>query len=115
MAQMPKRLPADGVPSAAPYDRPSSADKATDALNSEIAALGDLDLYKLRERWLRFYHRPAPRFFRRDLLIRGIAYEMQAKAFGGSRPKPGASCKGSLPQPRAVRASLPPISPVACA
>src|SRR5688572_10573405 len=87
MAQMPKRLPPDGIPSAAPYDRTASADKATDALNSEIAALGDLDLYELRARWLTFYHRPAPRFFRRDLLIRGIAYEMQAKVYGGLSPK----------------------------
>jgi hypothetical protein len=87
MVRMPKRLPADGVPSAAPYDRTASAEKATDALNSEIADLGDLDLYELRERWAKFYHRPAPRFFRRDLLIRGIAYEMQAKVFGGLSPK----------------------------
>lgn len=64
-------------------DPPQSGDPISDTLRREIAALGDLDLYELRARWLTFYHRPAPRFFRRDLLIRGIAYEMQAKVYGG--------------------------------
>ena len=56
-------------------------------LNQEIAALGGLDLVALRTLWGKLYRFPAPRFFRRDLLIRGIAYQMQVKVYGGLSPK----------------------------
>lgn len=51
-------------------------------LATEIAALEGLDLEALRTLWRKQYRAAAPRFFRRELLIRGIAYEMQAKTFG---------------------------------
>jgi hypothetical protein len=49
----------------------------------EIAGLGDFGLAELRTRWQGLYGRPAPRFFRRKLLIRGLAYQMQVKIYGG--------------------------------
>ncbi|HEX2552748.1 MAG TPA: DUF2924 domain-containing protein [Microvirga sp.] len=49
----------------------------------EIAGLGSLDLADLRQRWQRLYGTPAPASFRRDLLVRAIAYQMQVKAYGG--------------------------------
>src|SRR5690606_35738934 len=58
-----------------------------DRLSTEIAALEGLDLASLRTLRKTLYRQPAPRLFRRELLIRGIAYEMQAKAYGGLSPK----------------------------
>jgi hypothetical protein len=54
-----------------------------DALRAKIGTLEALSLQDLRTEWRKLYHRTAPRFFRRELLIRGIAYELQAKVFGG--------------------------------
>jgi hypothetical protein len=43
-------------------------------LDAEIAQLRDLDITELRARWQKLYGRPAPKTFRRNLLIRGVAY-----------------------------------------
>ncbi|MGE0524318.1 MAG: DUF2924 domain-containing protein [Variibacter sp.] len=43
----------------------------------------DLGLDELRQRWKALYGRPAPKFFRRKLLVRAVAYQMQVNAFGG--------------------------------
>ena len=45
--------------------------------------LPDLGLAELRARWLKLYGTPAPKFFRRELLVRAVAYQMQVKAYGG--------------------------------
>jgi len=55
-------------------------------LESEIASLPDLGLVELRERWKKLYGCPAPKSFRRNLLTRAIAYQMQVEAYGGLRP-----------------------------
>ena len=52
-------------------------------LEAEIAALPDLGLAELRKRWRKLYGRPAPKFFRRNLLIRGLAYQMRVEVNGG--------------------------------
>ncbi len=57
-----------------------------EALRSEIAALDDLDLDALRGRWRELYRTAAPPGFRRDLLIRAIAYKLQEKVHGGLAP-----------------------------
>jgi hypothetical protein len=53
------------------------------ALEAEIARLPDLGLDELRRRWMALFGRPAPKFFRRKFLVRGIAYRMQVAAYGG--------------------------------
>lgn len=75
----PERLD-DIVPSAG---RPSTKHEA---LRSEIAALPHLELGELRQRWRTLYRTTAPPGFRRDLLIRAIAYKLQEKALGGLSP-----------------------------
>lgn len=52
-------------------------------LEAEIACLGDLGLEKLRARYIDLCGQPAPKVFRCKLLVRAIAYQMQAKAYGG--------------------------------
>jgi hypothetical protein len=53
------------------------------ALEAEIARLPDLGLVELRARWMQLYGRPVPKYFRHDLMVRAIAYQMQVKAYGG--------------------------------
>ena len=60
------------------------ARKLADAkLEAEIARLPDLGLIELRARWKTLFGLPAPKFFRRKLLVRAVAYQMQVKAYGG--------------------------------
>jgi len=54
--------------------------------NSEVsqllADLASLDLDSLRRRWRRFIGRPTPEHLPRQLLVRLIAYRIQAETFG---------------------------------
>src|SRR5258707_551610 len=54
-----------------------------ETLESEIAQLRDLDITELRKRWQKHYGRSAPKTFRRNLLIRGLAYQMRVEVYGG--------------------------------
>lgn len=60
--------------------RPSSVE---DRVRDEIAALDGMDLGDLRALWQKLYRTGAPKGFRRELLIRACAYQIQAKAYGG--------------------------------
>lgn len=61
----------------------AAAKQSPSTLDEELAALPSLDLATLRRRWIKLYGTPAPLTFRRDLLIRAIAYQMQVKVHGG--------------------------------
>lgn len=63
--------------------RPAPDPKTVEA---EIARLPDLGLAELRERWQALYGNPAPKTFRRGLLIRAVAYQMQIELYGGLSP-----------------------------
>lgn len=54
----------------------------TEGLLNELAALETMGAVRLRAEWRRVYRAPPPRFTA-DLLARGIAYALQAKALGG--------------------------------
>jgi hypothetical protein len=55
-------------------------------LESEIAALDELSRPALVARWQRLCRADPPKGLSQRLLIRGIAYEMQAKRYGGLKP-----------------------------
>lgn len=52
------------------------------ALQAEIADLADLDLHGLRVRWRKLMRKEAPEHLGRALLIRIIAYRLQARVYG---------------------------------
>ena len=52
----------------------------------QIGALADLPRPELVERWQRHYRTDPPKGISRRLLVRAIAYEMQAKRYGGQNP-----------------------------
>lgn len=52
-----------------------------------IRRLSDLNAWDLRNEWQRLHRMPPPMRISRDLLIRGIAYKLQERAYGGlSKP-----------------------------
>ncbi len=55
-------------------------------LEREIDALADLPRAELAERWRTHYCTDPPKGISRPLLVRAIAYEMQAKRYGGLKP-----------------------------
>jgi hypothetical protein len=59
---------------------------ANEALEADIARLPSLSLTELRTRWFEVYGTPAPKFFRRGLLVHAVAYQMQVKVYGGLSP-----------------------------
>ena len=60
----------------------SIGDTATQDIATEVAILANLDLYDLRVQWRKLMRKPAPEHLNRSLLMRIIAYRMQARAFG---------------------------------
>ena len=64
--------------------RPSSLDER---VHDDVEALHAMGLVELRALWQRLYRTVAPKGFRRELLIRACAYQIQAKAYGGLSPK----------------------------
>ncbi|MHA1560383.1 MAG: DUF2924 domain-containing protein [Alphaproteobacteria bacterium] len=59
---------------------------STARLEREIDALADLARSELVERWRTHYRTEPPKGISRSLLIRAVAYEMQAKRYGGLKP-----------------------------
>ncbi len=55
-------------------------------LEREIGALSDLPRPALGERWQWHYRTDPPKGISRPLLVRAIAYEIQAKRYGGLKP-----------------------------
>jgi len=56
------------------------------SLEARLETLLHLDVRTLRALWVEEFDRPAPAHFRRDLLIRAIAYRIQEREAGGLRP-----------------------------
>lgn len=61
----------------------SSDSSDREAVSGAVQALAALDTAELRARWLALKGAPAPKSFRRNLLRRALAHEMQVAAFGG--------------------------------
>jgi Protein of unknown function (DUF2924) len=53
-----------------------------DELDVEVARLRDLDVNELRGRWQAVFGRPAPAHLPRHLVLRMVAYQLQAERFG---------------------------------
>ena len=78
-------------------------------LELEIGALADLPRADLSERWQELYRCDPPKGLSTQLMIRSMAYEMQAKRFGGLKPatvrklrKFAGASNGSAEQRRSV-------------
>lgn len=65
----------------APDQRPA-APSLEERIAAEVAEVARLDLHELRIRWRKLFRSPAPPHLSRALLMRIIAYRIQANAFG---------------------------------
>jgi hypothetical protein len=61
--------------------------RAAARLEDRIASLGELSRHELVERWQAHFKAPPPKGIRRPLLMRALAYRLQAKRWGGLRPQ----------------------------
>ena len=59
-----------------------SGSRIEDEIARELAGLAELELEALRRQWRRLSGRPAPEHITKQVLIRMIAYRIQADAFG---------------------------------
>ena len=87
-------------------------------LELEIGALADLPRADLIERWQELYRCDPPKGLSTQLMIRSMAYEMQAKRFGGLKPatvrklrKFAGASNGSAEQRPSATPRTPPPDP----
>jgi hypothetical protein len=57
--------------------------KAAIDVAQALARLSELTIFELRGEWRRLHRMPPPMRLSRDLLIRGIIYQLQERAYGG--------------------------------
>jgi len=58
-------------------------DKAAIDIAKALVRLSELTIFELRGEWRRLHRMPPPMRLSRDLLIRGIIYQLQERAYGG--------------------------------
>ncbi len=72
-----------------PAGRPANADSRSsdassdDAVAVKLQALADMNYDALRAEWRRLYRAPPPKRVSRDLLMLGVAWKVQERAYGG--------------------------------
>src|ERR1700720_3178205 len=62
---------------------PADMDKAAIDIAKALVRLSELTIFELRGEWGRLHRWPPPMRLSRDLLIRGITYKLQERAYGG--------------------------------
>ncbi len=58
-------------------------DKAAFDVAKALVRLSEVTIFELRGEWRRLHRMPPPMRLSRDLLIRGIIYQLQERAYGG--------------------------------
>jgi hypothetical protein len=58
-------------------------DKAAIDVAQALVRLSELTIFELRGEWRRLHRVPPPMRLSRDLLVRGITYKLQERAYGG--------------------------------
>ncbi len=79
---MPTILTASGGASAASPTPASVQPSLEEQIAYEVAALKELDIHELRLRWRKLFRKSVPAHLPRYLVLRIIAYRIQANAFG---------------------------------
>lgn len=60
--------------------------RTSNQLKERLGELAKLGAPELRAEWTSVFGSPAPRRVSRDILLRGIAYRLQEKMYGGLKP-----------------------------
>src|SRR5271163_3541246 len=64
-------------------DARADMDRSAIDIAKALARLSELTIFELRGEWRRLHRMPPPMRLSRDLLIRGITYKLQERAYGG--------------------------------
>ena len=77
-------------------------------ITAELARLESLTNFELRGEWRRLHHMQPPKSLSRDLLLRGITYKIQERAFGALSKSVLRKISGATPEaPPGARRSAP--------
>ena len=87
-------------------------DKAAIDIVKSLVRLSELSNFELRGEWRRLHRTPPPMRLSRDLLIRGIIYQLQERAYGGLSKAAARKLEQAAAGPRSHGAAKPtqPIS-----
>jgi Protein of unknown function (DUF2924) len=87
-------------------------DKSAIDVAKALARLSEVTIFELREEWRRLHRLPPPMRLSRDLLIRGITYKLQERAYGGLSKAVARKLEQTSPDPLRWGATKPaqPIS-----
>ena len=87
-------------------------DKAAIDVAKALARLSALTIFELRGEWRRLHRMPPPMRLSRDLLIRGISYKLQERAYGGLSKATARKLERASADPlnRGAAKPAPPIS-----
>jgi Protein of unknown function (DUF2924) len=72
-----------------------------------LARLSELTIFELRGEWRRLHRMPPPMRLSRDLLIRGISYKLQERAYGGLSPATARKLEQAAADPQSRGAAKP--------
>jgi Protein of unknown function (DUF2924)/Protein of unknown function (DUF3489) len=75
--------PDDGAVIASKRGAVADMDKVAIDVAKALVRLSELTIFELRGEWRRLHRMPPPMRLSRDLLIRGISYKLQERAYGG--------------------------------
>ena len=82
--------------------------RASIDIAAELVRLEGLSNFELRGEWRRLHHMQPPKSLSRDLLLRGITYKIQERAFGGLSKSVLRKISGATPEaPPGARRSAP--------
>lgn len=66
---------------------PARVRLSPDNIEQEVEKLPTLSRPELAQKWIHFYGRPPPKYIKRGLIERAVAWQMQARVFGGLKPE----------------------------
>jgi hypothetical protein len=87
-------------------------DKSAIDVAGALVRLSELAIFELRGEWRRLHRMPPPMRLSRDLLIRGITYKLQERAYGGLSKATARKLEQAAADPlsRGAAKPTPPIS-----
>src|SRR2546430_376030 len=81
-------------------------DRSAIDIAKTLAWLSELTIFELRGEWRWLHRMPPPMRFSRDLLIRGITYKLQERAYGGLSMATTRKLERSAADPRSRSAAV---------
>src|SRR5580692_11972674 len=85
--------------------------KAAIDIAQALARLSELTIFELRGEWRRLHRMPPPMRLSRDLLVRGITYKLQERAYGGLSKATARKLEHANADPQS-RGAAKPVQPI---